>query len=149
MQQWLTVSEACQALSVSERTLRRHLNDGKYQSKLEEGRRLILIDMPDVDVSDDMHGLLAEKDARISELQTEIEYLRQKLDETEQARQRTDQLIQQMQQDAAEAQQRSDTIILQLTRQFEQQTQLLEDMRQQEKGRKHSFWQRLFGGREK
>jgi hypothetical protein len=34
-----------------------------------------------------------------------------------------------MQQDSTEAQQRSDTIILQLTRQFEEQTNLLEDMR--------------------
>jgi chromosome segregation ATPase len=86
-----------------------------------------------MDVSDDTHRLLAEKDARISELQTEIEYLRQKLDEVEQAHQRTDQIIQQMQADFESSKERSDTIILQLTRQLdclvEQNQLLLEDKR--------------------
>jgi peptidoglycan hydrolase CwlO-like protein len=137
MQKWLTVPEACQALGMSERTLRRHLKDEKYQSKLEDGRRFVLIELPDIDVSDDTQKLLAEKDARISELQNEVEYLRQKLDETEQTRQRTDQIIQQMQQDAESDKQRSDTIILQLTRQFEEQKKLLEDMRHR------SLWSRV------
>jgi len=137
MQKWLTVPEACQALSMSERTLRRHLKDEKYQSKLEDGRRFVLIEVPDIDVSDDTQQILAEKDARISELQDEVEYLRQKLDETEQARQRTLKIIQQIQQDSESDKQRSDTIILQLTRQFFEQTKLLEDMRQR------SLWSRV------
>ena len=56
--------------------------------------------------------------------------MRQKVDESEQARQ-------QMQADSAESQQRSDTIILQLTRQVEQKTLALEDMRDR------SLWRRI------
>ena len=39
---WLTVAEAAQEFSVSERTLQRRINAGKVTSKLEGGRRLLL-----------------------------------------------------------------------------------------------------------
>jgi hypothetical protein len=67
---------------------------------------------------------------RIEQQQTEIEYLRQELTEARQ-------ITKQMQEDAASSQQRSDTIIMQLTRQLEKQTLMLEDMRNR------SLWHRI------
>ena len=82
-----------------------------------------------------------ELKSRLEQQQSEIEFLRSKLSEAHQNNKQMQQIIQQMEQDSAEAQQRSDTIILQLTRQSEQQNMLLEDMRN-----RPSFWQRLKTG---
>ncbi len=42
---WISLTEACQSLGVSESTLRRRINDGKVEAKLEDGRRLVLVDI--------------------------------------------------------------------------------------------------------
>jgi len=41
---WHTVTDACQALGISERTLRRRIEQDRVESKLEDGRRLVLVD---------------------------------------------------------------------------------------------------------
>jgi hypothetical protein len=64
------------------------------------------------------------KDKLMSKMEDEIEYLREELSK---AREELDQ-----------SRQRSDTIILQLTRQFEQQTLMLEDL-----SNRPSFWRRI------
>ena len=86
----------------------------------------------------DVKTELAVAKKQIEMLEQENRYLKERLSEAEISHQHHESTIQQMQQDATEAQQRSDTIILQLTRQFEQQTMLLEDMRN-----RSSFWQRI------
>ncbi len=126
-EQWFQVSEAARVLDITERTLRKHIREEKIQSKLEEGRRLVLIDTDMVSetpsheatmiekLKNDMERLneeLNEKAKDITELKQELkkrdEYLREKDDQREQASHR------------------HDTIVLQLTRQLNNQQQLLE-----------------------
>jgi predicted transcriptional regulator len=134
-QQWVTVSEASRLLDVTERTIQRYIKENKYPSQLKNGRRYILLDLSEdlINGLKDSGNVVTEKedittdlmkDKLIDKMESEIEYLREELSKT---REELDQ-----------SRQRSDTIILQLTRQFEQQTMLLEDMRN-----KSSFWQRL------
>jgi len=54
---------------------------------------------------------------------------------------RTDQIIQQMQSDLESTKERSDTIVLQLTQQLDQQTKLLQDLRPKEWWY-HRIWRR-------
>jgi Arc/MetJ-type ribon-helix-helix transcriptional regulator len=71
------------------------------------------------------------------QLKEENERLHQRLEQAMET-------IQQMQSDFESSKQRSDTIILQFTRQFEEQTKLLEDMRQQQESKNIGFFQKLF-----
>ena len=48
---WLTIEQAAVALGLSVRTVNRHIVAGKIQSRLNDGRREVLVDMPE-DVSD-------------------------------------------------------------------------------------------------
>jgi hypothetical protein len=98
-----------------------------------------------VDNSDetDIKTELAVAKKQIEMLETENGFLKERLSEAVESRQRNDAIIQQIQQDASESQQRSDTIILQFTRQFEEQTKLLEDMRQKEEPKNIGFFKRL------
>ena len=44
---WLTIEQAAVALGLSVRTVNRHIVAGKIQSRLNDGRREVLVDMPD------------------------------------------------------------------------------------------------------
>ena len=126
-EQWFQVPEAASVLDITERTLRKHISEDKIQSKLEEGRRLVLIDTDMVSEApsheatmieqlksdmEHLHEELSEKTKEITELKPELknkdEYLREKDDQREQASHR------------------HDTIVLQLTRQLDSQQRLLE-----------------------
>src|SRR5215212_5155560 len=48
---WLTIEQAAVALGLSVRTVNRHIVAGKIQSRLNDGRREVLVDMPE-DASD-------------------------------------------------------------------------------------------------
>ena len=87
-----------------------------------------------VEYIDELKRQIERLEAQNSELLRELQASRER---EYQARQRADQTIQQMEQNSAEAQQRSDTIILSLTRQFEEQTKLREDMHHR------SLWSRV------
>jgi len=53
---WLTIEQAAVALGLSVRTVNRHIVAGKIQSRLNDGRREVLVDMPEettAGVSDD------------------------------------------------------------------------------------------------
>jgi hypothetical protein len=114
----LTVSEYCSKFAVAESTVRYQIRTGKLQSELVEGIiHIIVLDSEINAISQENHSEL------IAFLRRQIEYLQQELS---QALQRED-----------ESRQRSDTIILQLTRQFEEQTRLIEDMRHR------SMWSRV------
>src|SRR5437870_3303940 len=44
---WLTIEQAAVALGLSVRTVNRHIVAGKIQSRLNDGRREVLVDMPE------------------------------------------------------------------------------------------------------
>ena len=43
---WLTIEQAAVTLDLSVRTINRHINAGKLQSRLHEGRREVLVSLP-------------------------------------------------------------------------------------------------------
>ena len=129
----LTVAEYARLMEVGETTVRRRIKSGELSSELIDGVTHIILERLPIDRQNDSQ-LTVQLKEQIEQQQAEIEYLRNELSE---ARQRTDTIIQQMQEDAAEAQERSDTIIMQLTRQLEQKTLALEDMRNR------SLWSRI------
>jgi len=106
----MTIQEACQRLGKSESTVRRWIRSGKLAATMVSGA----YDIPETAVnalSNDKQvvGIDQEPEgAVIVRLRDENEYLKQRVEELEQARER------------------SDTIILQLTRQLEQSQRLLE-----------------------
>ena len=115
---WVSLATACQSFDISESTLRRRIEQGKIESKLENGRRLVLIE------SDGQMTFTAADAALVEQLQSEVEYIRQDLGR------RNEQIAQ-----LEDSRQRQDTIILQLTRQLEQSQRLLEYNRE-------PFWRR-------
>lgn len=68
---------------MSERTIRRYVAEGKLKSRLENGRRLVYVNRHDNGMSPDtlIHFdlLLAEKDARIQQLEEQVDRLTQLL----------------------------------------------------------------------
>ena len=46
---WVTRAVACQVKGISERTLRRWINEGKIQSRHEGNRLFVLVDIADID----------------------------------------------------------------------------------------------------
>ena len=83
MTDWVTVKEAVGILSMSERTIRRYIAEGKLKSRLENGRRLVYVNQHDNGMSSDIPSdfalLLKEKDARIQQLEEQIDRLTQLL----------------------------------------------------------------------
>lgn len=115
---WQTVADACHILGVSQRTLYRRIKKGEIESKLESGRRLVLID--DSQVTDSVASVADMADtALLEQVKSENEHLRDQVtglqEELKAERERTEQ-----------GKERSDTIIIQLTRQLEQSQRLLE-----------------------
>ena len=47
MAKWVTVSQASVILGMSERTVRRHIAEGKIEAKLEGNRRLVKVEVID------------------------------------------------------------------------------------------------------
>ena len=130
---WLTIADACQVLSVSERTLRRHMGQGKYETRLEKGRRMVRLIDDDNGQTDDNQ----RSDALVEQLQSEIQHLRDVVSnrDTQIATLLTELAESNKQRDKAS--QRSDTIVLQLSNQLEGSQNQLADMR------KESGWSRL------
>jgi excisionase family DNA binding protein len=119
----MTVNEFIKKYEVSRRTVYRWIEDGKLPATKMGDRWDISNDIDIDNVISDTNQLMTELRQQIAQLKTENEYLRQELS---QERQRHD-----------EAQKQSNTIIMQLTKQLEQQTLMLEDMRHR------SIWRRL------
>ena len=117
---WVSMTVACNALGISESTLRRRIEQSKIETKTENGRRLVLIDI-------DSQMTIREPDiVLLEQLKSEIEYLRQELERKNEQITAFD-----------EGRQRQDTIMLQLTRQIEQSQRMLEY-------HQTSLWQRIF-----
>ena len=124
---WLTVPEACQALGVSERTLRRHIDQGKYETQLEKGRRLVCLSVEGDRVTADTQ---ADR-TMTAQLRSEIEHLRDMVSERDRQIQQLMAELTEANQQRNEADRRSDTIILQLTKQTERLSEQLTDGRNQ------------------
>ena len=110
----MTIQEAFQRLGKSESTIRRWIKQGKLTTTLVKGVNQIpddqVNDIADGSVNDRAAtGQMTAQDKLIDQLQSEVEYLRSELKETKE---------------------RSDTIILNLTRQLENQQLMLEDKSQ-------------------
>ena len=122
---WVTIDQAATILGVSAMTVRRRIEKGDLESKLENRRRLVCI-------TDDTQ--VSYKDEQIvAQLRRENEQLRKQTDiQNEQIRELREELKQKdsdlrKERSAAEdTSQRHDTIVLQLTRQLEQSQRLLE-----------------------
>jgi hypothetical protein len=123
----IPVNEYAMQKQLNPSTVYRWIQQGKIETEKTDGLLHVVVDVDEIALKN-----VNNHESLIAQMQSEIEYLREENRQLRADRQRTDQIIQQMQQDTAEAQQRSDTIVLQFTRQFEEQTKLLEDMRQQE-----------------
>lgn len=120
----LTIAEYCSKFAVAESTIRYQVRTGKLQSELIDGKIHVIVDDSEINaISKENHSEL------IVELRQQNEYLQQELS---QALQREN-----------EARERSDTIILHLTQQLNNQTKLLEDMRPKDNQKKGLF-KRLF-----
>jgi TolA-binding protein len=120
-----TVAEYARLMNVSEATARRRVKAGELKKELINGVTHILLERLPVDTQNDgqLVSLLQEQ---IEQQKSEIEYLRHELTEARQ--------------ELSESRQRSDTIILQFTLKLEEQTKLLEDMRQ---SRASGLWARV------
>jgi hypothetical protein len=152
LMQKLTVPEYAKKVQLDQSTVYRQIKAGKLKSELIDGTLHVVVEPPK-DAKDNDAGCDAFHDAfyTLARLQDEVAFLRKELEvkneqlqslqvELVSARQSHDAIIQQIQQDAEAAKQRSDTIILQLTLKFEEQTKLLEDMRQ---SRASGLWARV------
>lgn len=91
---WLTIEQAAHELDVSSSTIRRRIKQGDIESKLEKGKRMVLV--PDNAPTIGTVGAL--------------EYLRKQNEQLTE-------LVLRLQQESQQSKERSDTIILQLTQQ--------------------------------
>lgn len=127
MADWITVKEAAEILKISERQVRNRATGGKLKAKRERNKWLIHHSLSEVE--SEPVGIRAEvsevpigttiSDEAISRLETDNTWLRSRVEELEQQLSGTRKA-------AEEASQRHDTIVLQLTRQLENQQLMLE-----------------------
>jgi len=137
-----TIQEYADKMQVNASTIYRWAQQGKLTTEKINGALHVIVD--DEKMQDETAKMQNDHGAdsliitdMIAEMKERIESLEEENKEKNRQIENLNLLIQQMQQDAASARQRSDTIILQLTRRFEEQTKLLEDMRHR------SLWTRV------
>lgn len=116
MKQRLKVYDYATRMRISVSTVYRQIKAGKLESETIDDVLYVLVDEEQLNSIEEQDDIATELRERIAHQDSEIEYLRNEL---------------------SEARQRSDTIILQLTKQLENKTVALEDMRNR------SFWQRI------
>jgi vacuolar-type H+-ATPase subunit I/STV1 len=127
MTTWVTVSQASDILGMSERSVRRHIAEGKLEAKLDGNRRLVK-----VEVDDDKIGIL---DMTMSDKDTLIGWLRNELEEKNEQ-------IKLLQDEIKQNRERSDAIIMKLTDELNAQRSMMEE-RQPRRKSEASFWRRL------
>ena len=129
MTTWVTVAQASGILGMSERSVRRHVAEGKLESRMDGNRRVVKVDIVEGDAG--VSGMtLPDKDALIQWLKIELE-------------ERTKQ-IGRLQEELKLGRERSDEIIMRLADELEAQRTALEN-RQMPRKRDASLWQRLRG----
>ncbi len=130
MTTWVTVSQASDMLGMSERSVRRHVAEGKLESRLEGSRRLVK-----VDIFDDKAGIIG---MTMSDKDTFIRWLQNELEERNKQMNR-------LQDEMRLGRERSDEIIMRLADELEAQRSILEG-RPPRRKRDESFWRRLRRG---
>ena len=130
MTTWVTVLQASDMLGMSVRSVRRHVAEGKLQSRLEGNRRLVKVEIRDDDVG--IVGMtMSDKAALIKWLKNELEERNKQ--------------IARLQEEMKLSRERSDNIIMRLADELEAQRSILEG-RQPKRKRDESFWRRLRRG---
>lgn len=162
-QQWLTVKQACEQLGLTERTVRRYIKEGKYPSKMEDNRRLVLIDIDgechqsstdfhdtvqknhDVgahehDIGEEYHDMNGSSNmiTALPSAYDDIQFLRQQLKARDDQMNTLVEELTETRRAAEDASKRSDTLLLQLTQQLQQANVQLEDSR-----RRVPWWKRI------
>ena len=135
MIKWVSVAEAPQLIGISERSLRYRISKGTIESKLENGKRLVCVELDDTShekphakLHENTHEILHEKDERIAGLQSQVADLQEQLS-------RRDEQIDHLTQVVAMSQKN----VAALTEQLDTSRQMIEDMREQ-----RSWWKRIF-----
>jgi len=127
MTKWVTISEACVILGMSERTIWRRISDGTIEARLEGTRRLIKV-VTDSDENDINIMTATDKDGMIKWFRNELEERNKQ--------------IKSLQEEIKNNRERSDTIIMKLTEELEAQRILFQGIKQDKK-KDRSFWKLL------
>ena len=122
---WYTIAEAVGILGVSDRTIRRRIDKGELETKLEGKARYIRIDSMSSTMPDDMSSR-----ELVNQLKSENERLAQQLSEKDRQIESLQEQLKETQKDVAEASHRHDTVVMQMTKIVEYQQQ--------------PFWRKLF-----
>lgn len=133
-----TVKEYAQENNVTTRTVYRWIDEGKIQAEKVDGKLVIIGDISTTP------NITEEKEKLMEQLRNENEYLRKELLQTNKSLADANQRLDEAQKRYDEAQERHDSaqqqsnmIIMQLTRQLENQNRMLEDMKDR------SIWKRI------
>lgn len=122
---WYTIAETVGILGVSDRTVRRRIDKGELETKLEGKTRYVFIDSASSIMPDDMSSR-----ELIDQLRSENERLAQQLSEKDRQIENLQKQLEEMRKDVAETNHRHDTVVMQLTKIVEYQQQ--------------PFWRKLF-----
>ena len=126
---WVSLTEACQSLGISESTLRRRIKGGKIESKVEDSRRLVFINSGIQPFNIDSQMKVSTSDF-IEKLKEELEQLRQELDRRNEQIETLQKQLGESQKATEEASHRHDTVVMQMTKLLEYHQQ--------------PFWRKLF-----
>ncbi len=114
---WVSLNEACEILDISLSTLRRRIDAGEVESKLEDKKRL-------VSISDEVQVSSKTTQAALTD------QLRQENDRLNQQLAEKDRQIENLQNQLQDASQRHDTVVMQMSKMLEYERQ--------------PFWRRWF-----
>lgn len=84
MSEWITVKEAAEMLGISDRSVRRRIDNGTLETKKQGRRRFVLIDKGEAAKADEERG-----PELLEQLRDENEYLRERVKELQQELNRT------------------------------------------------------------
>lgn len=87
----MTIQEACQRLGKSSSTIRRWIRSGRLRAEIIDGVYNIPYEL--IDEQSLPSQMTIQNDQLITELRSEIEYLKKLLDESQQARERADTIM--------------------------------------------------------
>ncbi len=130
MTTWVTVSQASDILGMSERSVRRHVAEGKLESRLDGTKRLVKVEIDD-DNSDIIGMTMSDKDALIRWLKNELEERNKQ--------------ITRLQEEMRLGRERSDEIVMRLADELEAQRGIMEGRSSRQRP-DESFWRRLRKG---
>lgn len=124
---WLSTIEACQMLGISQSTLRRRIDKDEVESKVEDGRRLVLVTTEELDTSIDNSidqltedKILLEQELREAEKKAAlVDGLLEDKERLQQQLTEKDRQIGNLQIQLQDASQRHDTVVMQMSKMLE------------------------------